>query len=100
MSDNTKKGCEGCGKVSCYGVCHTPQDSKEIDFSEVEHQVQCNKEVAHENGNLCGCEVAYYGEQARAEERKEIMKWVEKNYSRDTQPLYAHVDTHTHYSPT
>jgi hypothetical protein len=35
-------------------------ESEEYDFTFVEHQEHiCNKEVAHENGNLCGCEVAH-----------------------------------------
>lgn len=25
------------------------------------HEFYCNKETAHDNGNLCGCEVAQYG---------------------------------------
>lgn len=31
-------------------------------------------------------------QKAREEERERIMRWTSENYSRSTQPLYAHVD--------
>jgi len=31
-------------------------------------------------------------QKAKEEERERIMRWTSENYSRSTQPLYAHVD--------
>jgi len=44
---------------------------------EIEHQPLCNREVAHENGNLCGCEVAHEINKAVDEYKKDLIKKIE-----------------------